>query len=96
MGYQKVPFGHQGFNQRAKDMPFPKKGAGENVAYIGNHPRAQIPKVKSFNFKAIVDGWINSPGHRKNLLGDWHLCTIAAFKTPAGLWYFTQLFAKTV
>lgn len=42
----------------------------------------------------VVDGWIESPGHRKNLLGDWNFCTIAGYKNAAGLWYFTQLFAR--
>jgi uncharacterized protein YkwD len=86
MGDKKVPFDHVGFNQRCKDMPFSKQGAGENLAYIGNVSRNEIPK-------AVVDGWINSPGHRKNLLGNWNVCTIAGYKNSSGMWYFTQLFA---
>lgn len=46
MGDRRVPFGHQGFDQRCKDMPIYHRGAGENVAYIGNVPKNQIAKVK--------------------------------------------------
>ena len=41
-----------------------------------------------------VDGWINSPGHRKNLLSNTNLCAIASYKNRSGAYYLTQLFAK--
>lgn len=45
MGDRKVPFDHVGFDQRCRDMPFSKRGAGENLAYIGGVSRNEIPKV---------------------------------------------------
>ena len=45
MGDKKVPFAHVGFNNRCKEMPFSKSGAGENLAYIGNVSKNEIAKV---------------------------------------------------
>lgn len=86
MSIQVVPFGHAGFNQRAGACPFSKQSFAENVAYCNNYERNEIPKI-------IVDGWIESPGHRKNMLSRQNCCGIAAFKGANGNWYFTQLFA---
>lgn len=83
MAEKKVAFGHDGFNDRAKRYPFPSRGAGENVAYT-NDPDDIANKV--------VNGWINSPGHRKNLLGNFNVCSIGVYKNSEGFWYLTQLF----
>jgi hypothetical protein len=40
-----------------------------------------------------VDGWIDSPGHRKNLLGRFTHCGIGVFCNDAGAYYSTQLFS---
>jgi len=84
MAEKRVPFGHMGFDQRIKKIKFSYKSVAENVAY--NMGYSDPPKV-------TVDGWINSPGHRKNLLSYSNVCAIAAFRNSAGQWYFTQLFA---
>ncbi|KAN0018835.1 hypothetical protein ACTFIU_008768 [Dictyostelium citrinum] len=83
MAEKKVAFGHDGFHDRAKRYPFPPRGAGENVAYT-NDPDDIANKV--------VNGWINSPGHRKNLLGNFNVCSIGVYKNSEGFWYLTQLF----
>ena len=83
MAKGKVPFGHQGFNARASECTIPKKSFAENVAYNHGYNREDIPKI-------TVDGWINSPGHRKNLLSDQNICAIAAYQADNGRWYFTQ------
>merc|ERR1712093_902716 len=87
MGDGKVKFGHGGFQQRCEAFTFAHSGAGENVAMVPNGHR-DVAKV-------TVDGWINSPGHRENLLGDWTYCTIGVYQNAKGAWYSTQLFAKT-
>eukprot|EP00658_Telonema_sp_P-2_P079688 TRINITY_DN7771_c0_g1_i2.p1 TRINITY_DN7771_c0_g1~~TRINITY_DN7771_c0_g1_i2.p1 ORF type:complete len:244 (-),score=40.34 TRINITY_DN7771_c0_g1_i2:179-910(-) len=86
MGDGKVPFSHQGFHQRVGQFPFQHSGAGENVAMSQGHPEVA---------KTAVDGWIKSPGHRENLLGEWTLCAIGVYRNQKGAWYSTQLFAKT-
>ncbi|KAL0487863.1 hypothetical protein AKO1_000074 [Acrasis kona] len=62
-----------------------QSNAAENVAW----------NKGSFNIaKTAVDGWINSPGHRKNMLDDHDLCGISIHVNVKGEFYFTQLFAK--
>ena len=84
MGEGKVPFGHDGFNKRFKSFPFGARGGAENVAY--NYGLADPAKV-------TVDGWIKSPGHRKNLLGNFVYMGIGVYRNARGYFYFTQLFA---
>jgi len=45
MGHKRVPFGHQGFDDRCRQMPFCKQSAGENVAFIGGVEKNRQPKV---------------------------------------------------
>ncbi|KAK5575076.1 hypothetical protein RB653_010332 [Dictyostelium firmibasis] len=83
MAEKKVAFGHDGFNERAKRYPFKPRGAGENVAYTNDQEDIA---------NKIVNGWIDSPGHRKNLLGNFNVCSIGVYKNSEGFWYLTQLF----
>ncbi|KRW98220.1 CAP domain [Pseudocohnilembus persalinus] len=84
MAEGKVPFGHQGFNQRCQKCPFSQSAFCENVAY-SNQNEEQISEQ-------IVEGWINSKGHRKNLVSRANVCGIAAYKSDQnGNWYYTQL-----
>jgi uncharacterized protein YkwD len=86
MGRGVVPFGHQGFDDRVKQFPFSfMRGAAENVAYNN---------FASDSAKTAVDGWIKSPGHRKNMLDDFNICGIGVVRAENGSWYFTQLFAR--
>ncbi|RPD43208.1 CAP domain-containing protein [Chitinophaga barathri] len=76
-------FGHDGFESRVDDIS--KKlgtvrAAAENVAY-GN-----------LSAEAVVDGWIKSPGHRKNMLGDFNLIGIGTARGKGNIVYFTQIF----
>merc|ERR1712176_573105 len=79
----KVPFGHHGFNDRVKQYPFRAMSAAENVA-MSNGLR-NVAKV-------AVDGWIDSPGHRKNLLSNNNYCGIGVYRGYNGAYYLTQLF----
>ena len=84
MGEGLVPFGHDGFNKRFKEFPRNSRSGAENVAY--NYGISDPAKV-------CVDGWINSPGHRKNLMGHFNLMGIGVYVNRNGYIYFTQLFA---
>lgn len=57
------------------------KGAAENVAY------------GTLDAKGVVDGWIKSPGHRKNMLGDYNLIGIGT-ADKGKITFFTQFFIK--
>ncbi|KAL0211650.1 hypothetical protein RCL1_005276 [Eukaryota sp. TZLM3-RCL] len=85
MAEGKVPFSHEGFNERCKKFPFSWSSVAENVAFNYNC---------SDPCKTAVDGWIESPGHRANLEGNFNLCSISVYESN-GNFYFTQLFAKS-
>ena len=52
------------------------------MAYCNGYSNLGVPKI-------IVDGWIDSPGHRKNMLSNSNVCGIAVYKSSDGSWYFT-------
>ncbi|SFD51078.1 Uncharacterized conserved protein YkwD, contains CAP (CSP/antigen 5/PR1) domain [Chitinophaga sp. CF118] len=85
MASGKTGFGHDGFEVRAAAISKVlggASGAAENVAY------------GTLDAKGVVDGWINSPGHRKNMLGDFNLIGIGYAQGKGRIIYFTQLFIK--
>jgi len=85
MGDEGAPFSHDGFNDRVSQFPFPVSGAAENLFMTAGVPAAAVAKQ-------AVDGWINSPGHRKNLEGNFLYCGIGVYRNSAGAYYLTQLF----
>ena len=85
MAEGKVPFGHEGFEKRFRSFPIRGcRGGAENVA---------MSSGLSDPSKVAVDGWIQSPGHRKNLVGNFVYMGIGVYRNSRGQWYFTQLFA---
>jgi uncharacterized protein YkwD len=74
-----VPIGHAGFNERMKKVPFFVRSFSENVAFNYNAGDA---------VEVAVNGWINSPGHRKNMLSSSNICGIAVYR-HYGRYYFT-------
>lgn len=89
MAQQVVEFSHQGFQARvdalALEGQIDYNHGAENVAFNqGYDAPAQI---------AIAE-WIESPGHHKNMIGDFNLTGIGVAKNRAGEYYFTQIFIK--
>ena len=80
------PFGHNGFTCRVSLFPLAAQAAGENLYFTSNATSSNIARM-------AVDAWINSPGHRANLLGQYNYCGVGVFQNNAGVWYVTQLFA---
>lgn len=86
MANHAVPFGHTGFNQRMKHVYHDiadADGGAENVAY--NYKTARI----------VVDGWIKSRGHQRNIVGRYNMTGIGIVRDGAGKLYYTQLFVRT-
>jgi uncharacterized protein YkwD len=85
MANGRTGFGHEGFEERV-DHVSKKLGrvasAAENVAY-GN-----------LDAEGVVNGWIKSPGHRKNMLGTYNLIGIGAAKGRGNIIFFTQVFIQ--
>lgn len=85
MAFRRTPFGHEGFDDR---MAAISKNAGylfgmaENVAY--GHLDA----------KQVVDLWINSPAHKKNMEGNYNYTGIGLAQAKDGTVYFTQIFVR--
>ena len=78
-------FGHDGFESRIADIRKVTgfiSGAAENVAY-GNLTAAEV-----------VDGWLHSPGHKKNIEGAYNLTGIGTVQREDGVIFFTQIFIK--
>ena len=85
MATNRTDFGHAGFSIRSKVITAKVSGAtavAENVAY-GNHTA-----------KEVVDGWLKSSGHRKNIEGNFTLTGIGVARDQHAKLYFTQIFAK--
>ena len=87
MGKKKVPFGHEGFNERIKKFRFYYSFAAENVFMCNGYSQYNIAEMG-------VNGWINSPGHRKNLLSYSSHCAIATYRSGYGEFYLTQIFVR--
>ncbi|HLO83923.1 MAG TPA: CAP domain-containing protein [Nostocaceae cyanobacterium] len=87
MARGKVPFSHQGFEQRVKALPLVYNSAAENVAFNQgyNNPANQ----------AVV-GWINSPGHLKNIQGQYNLTGVGVAINSKGEVYLTQIFVNSL
>ncbi|NES67376.1 MAG: CAP domain-containing protein, partial [Okeania sp. SIO2D1] len=81
-------FSHDGFQQRVKviSQQIPYKSAAENIA---NNMGYSNPGEKA------VEGWIGSPGHHKNMVGDYNLSGIGIAQNSEGTYYFNQIFIKT-
>lgn len=55
---------------------------GENVAF------------KYKNAKEVMEAWLNSSGHKKNIEADYTHIGISAVKNDDGIYYFTQIFFR--
>lgn len=87
MAAHRVAFGHDGFEHRMQDLHTKiqnAQGGAENVAY--NYQNAKI----------VAEGWIKSPGHRRNILGQYNQTGIGIVRDKLGRPYYTQLFLKSL
>ncbi len=83
MAEGKVPFSHDGFEGRAKRLmkKVPNTNTiAENVAY---------GKLSS---DEVIQKWIQSEGHRKNIEGKYGLSGIGVYQRKDGYLFFTQIF----
>lgn len=68
--------------ERVKRQGYPYQGTAENVA-MGQRSVAEV-----------MDAWMHSPGHRKNILGDFAEIGAARATAPDGVPYWTVVFGK--
>ena len=81
----RTPFGHEGFRDRMDRI---QKKLGK--MHVGAENVASGP----MSAREVVEGWLHSPGHRRNIEGDFRLTGIGlAFRRDGNI-YFTQIFAR--
>lgn len=79
----RVEFGHDGFDGRADRLMSQielSNAIAENVAY------------GKFSAQEVVNRWIQSPGHRKNIEGKFTLTGVGIVRRTDGYLFFTQIF----
>jgi uncharacterized protein YkwD len=76
---------HDGFEQRVEaiSQAIPLRSAAENVAFNSGFANPEMQ---------AVTGWIDSPGHRENIEGNFDLTGVGITQNAQGEYYFTQLF----
>lgn len=86
MASKATPFGHAHFNDRLQRL-YRKfddsRGGAENVAYY------------KLNAKRLVEEWVASPGHRRNIEGHYNVTGIGIAHGKPGWAYYTQIFVRT-
>ncbi|MBD1882218.1 CAP domain-containing protein [Coleofasciculus sp. FACHB-T130] len=82
-----VPFSHNGFEQRAKAI-------GKSISYGGASENVAYNQGFSDPAKQAVEGWLKSPGHLKNIQGQYDLTGVGVAKNAKGEYYLTQIFIK--
>jgi uncharacterized protein YkwD len=84
MAQGKTKFGHDDFEKRAKTIQkeLGSTEVGENVA------------EGQMSAREVVDGWLNSPGHKKNIEGNFKLTGIGYAISKKGNIYFTEIFSR--
>jgi uncharacterized protein YkwD len=84
MAQGSVPFGHAGFSERANRL----------VQALGGTAASENVAMGQRSAQEVVQSWINSAQHRKNIEGDFNLTGISVVKDAAGERVFTQLFIQ--
>lgn len=86
MASHAMPFGHNEFNGRIKRLYKQINdcnGGAENVAYY------------RLDAKKLVEQWVASPGHRRNIEGGYNLTGIGIAHGKEGWAYYTQIFLRS-
>ena len=76
---------HEGFQERANNLIklLGAERVGENIAYNYNNPQS------------AVSAWLNSPGHKENIEGDYtHFGISVTTDAATGKKYYTNMFIK--
>ncbi len=81
-----VDFGHDGFSGRIDKICETLAGnaSAENVA-LGYNTAADV-----------INGWLNSPGHKDNIEGNYSHTGLSAVMNNKGVYYYTQIFIKAI
>ncbi|HEY9864603.1 MAG TPA: CAP domain-containing protein [Candidatus Obscuribacterales bacterium] len=87
MANGQVAFGHGGSEARFQKIRqfAPWREIGENVAFNSGYSNPG---------KEAVEGWIESPGHQRNMVGNYDFTGVGIVRNAKGEYYFTQIFVR--
>lgn len=85
MANETVSFGHEGFDNRIANI---RKKVGVIYAWAENVASGQT------SAQQVVEDWLNSPGHKKNIEGNYNYTGIGVVTDKEGTTYFTQIFIQ--
>lgn len=88
MASGRVEFSHNGFEDRSK------KAAKIIADHKGGFRFAENVAYGSKTAREVLKGWENSPGHRKNILGNYKYIGVGIAADKNGRLYFTQIFVN--
>jgi uncharacterized protein YkwD len=83
MAAKRTPFGHAGFESRVSAI---SRSLGSVSAAAENVADGKLTAQE------VVDGWLHSPAHKKNIEGNYTLTGIGLATDAGGIMYFTQIF----
>lgn len=83
MANGRTPFSHSGFESRVKRI-------SNQIGYV--HAFGENVAVGNLSAKQVVNGWLHSPGHKKNIEGRYTLTGIGVARQGNGKLYYTQMF----
>ncbi|MFN8258351.1 MAG: CAP domain-containing protein [Bacteroidales bacterium] len=79
-----IPFGHDGLTERSDLV---------TTHYFNSTYAENIAKGQGTGTE-LVESWLGSIGHKKNIEGNFTLTGLSAIKSADGTWYYTQVFCK--
>jgi uncharacterized protein YkwD len=80
----KIPFGHDGSTERYASIR----------VELGNGEYTENIDWGAGTAYEVVQRWLESIGHKKNIEGDFDYTAISAVRSNDGKYYYTQLFYK--
>lgn len=70
----------------------------QRKSYLINHAGAnKVSENVAYGYtkaESVVNAWLNSPGHKENIVGDFTDFDISAEQNSEGKWYYTNIFVK--
>jgi uncharacterized protein YkwD len=85
MANRATPFGHDGYDERMDNI-------SKKIGFL--HATAENVAYGKLTAKEVVDLWLQSPGHKKNIEGNYSLTGIGIAKDADGVVFYTQIFLR--
>ncbi len=87
MAEGRVPPGHAGADERFGEIR-------DRIGYRAIAENVALNRGYDDPARNTVEGWIESPGHRKNIVGDFDLSGVGVAMSSDSTFYFTQIYVR--